>query len=340
MLFNDGTRELTNGFVAVTPEAVNDYVKRVAGLQSSGGTNLHDGLKSGLKTLDDDRPTGVVLVTDGVANVGVTAQKRFLELLDQRDIRLFTFIMGNSANRPLLTALTDASNGFALSVSNSDDIVGRLMQATGKLTHQAMNDVRLDIDGVKTADRTPARIGSVYRGERIVLMGHYWGDGPADVTLSARVGGQERQYHSRFTFPEQGGDNPELERLGLRHHPGSGPGTDNFGADADLEDAITDLALEYGLVTDYTSMVVLRDEVFEEYGIERRNADRRDLERLAKARREASAPASNRADQSQPMFQQPRASMGGGGGSGGAAGPWSWLPFLVMGVAGLLRRRR
>ncbi len=342
VLFNDGVRELTDGFVAVTPAAVNDHVTRVAGLRSSGGTNLYDGLKSGLKTLDDDRPTGIVLVADGVANVGVTAQKRFLELLDKRDVRLFTFIMGNSANRPLLTALTDASNGFALSVSNSDDIVGRLMQATGKLTHQAMNDVRLDIEGVKTADRTPARIGSVYRGERIVLMGHYWGDGPADVTLSARVGGQERQYRSRFTFPEEGGDNPELERLwAYATIQDLARERDNFGADADLEDAITDLALEYGLVTDYTSMVVLRDEVFEEYGIERRNADRRDLERLAKARREASAPASNRADQSQPMFQQPRASMGGGGGgSGGAAGPWSWLPFLVMAVAGLLRRRR
>ena len=341
VLFNDGTRELTNGFVAVTPAAVKDYVNRVAALQSSGGTNLYDGLKNGLKSLDADRPTGIVLVTDGVANVGVTEQKRFLDLLDDRDIRLFTFIMGNSANRPLLTALTDASNGFALSVSNSDDIVGRLMQATGKLTHQAMNDVTLDIDGVKTADRTPARIGSVYRGGRIVVMGHYWGDGPADVTLSARVGGQERHYRTRFTFPKKGGDNPELERLwAYATIQDLARERDNFGAEADLEDAITDLGLEYGLVTDYTSMVVLRDEVFEEYGIERRNADRRDLERLAKARRESAAPASNRADQSQPMFQQPRASMGGGGGSGGAAGPWSLLPFLVMGVAGLLRRRR
>tara|TARA_A100001391_G_scaffold108388_1_gene72785 strand:+ start:2430 stop:4502 length:2073 start_codon:yes stop_codon:yes gene_type:complete len=340
VLFNDRTRELTPGFVAVTPEAVSDYVNKVATLQSGGGTNLYDGMKAGLKSLDADRPTGIALVTDGVANVGVTEQKRFLELLDRYDVRLFTFIMGNSANRPLLTALTDASNGFALSVSNSDDIVGRLMQATGKLTHRAMNDVTLDIEGVKTADLTPERIGSIYRGGRIVVLGHYWGDGPAQVTLSAKVGGETRRYQTRFPFPAEGGANPELERLwayatiqDLQRR------RDNFGADADLEDGITDLALEYGLVTDYTSMVVLRDEMFEKYGIERRNADRRDLEKLAKAQRQAQAPAANRADQGQPMFQQPRPSMGGGG-SGGAAGPWSLLPFLVMGVAGLLRRRR
>ena len=55
------------------------------------------------------------------------------------------FVMGNSANRPLLTAMTDASNGFAISVSNSDDIVGQILTATSKLTHQAMNDVHIDI---------------------------------------------------------------------------------------------------------------------------------------------------------------------------------------------------
>ena len=38
--------------------------------------------------------------------------------------------------------------------------------------------------------------------------------------------------------------------------------------------AITDLGLDYQLVTDYTSMVVLADEAFESHGIRRRNRDR------------------------------------------------------------------
>ena len=37
---------------------------------------------------------------------------------------MFTFVLGNSANRPLLEALAKASNGFAVNISNSDDIVG------------------------------------------------------------------------------------------------------------------------------------------------------------------------------------------------------------------------
>ena len=106
-----------------------------------GGTNLYAGLQQGLDNIDADRPTGIVLVTDGVANVGNTEKRDFLKLLDKHDVRLFTFIMGNSTNRPLLQEMTDISNGFAMSVSNADDIVGQIMLATSKLTHQAFRDV-------------------------------------------------------------------------------------------------------------------------------------------------------------------------------------------------------
>ena len=283
-----------------------------------------------------------MLVTDGVANVGKTQQKDFIDLLENHDVRLFTFVMGNSANRPMLTAMTNASNGFAISVSNSDDIAGQILNATAKLTHQAMNDVEIDIDGVRTADLQPQRIGSIYHGRQIVLLGHYWGDGPAKVTLRANVAGQDKQYKTRFNFPAQGGDNPELERLwAYATIQDMQQEINYFGEEKDLQQGIVDLGLEYGLVTNYTSMVVLRDEVFAEYGIDRRNAKRREIEKLAKAQRQANAPTSNRVDAAQPMYTSNRPSYSsGGGGGGGAFGIGALLPFLILLIGGGLRRRR
>lgn len=336
VLFDDRAEEMTSGFVVATPESVQRYIAKLAQLQTRGGTNLFGGLSLALNPLDADRPTGIVLVTDGVANVGKTQQKDFLELLEKHDVRLFTFVMGNSANRPLLTAMTDASNGFAVSVSNSDDIVGQILTATGKLTHQAMNDVRIDIDGVRTADLQPQQIGSVYHGRQIILMGHYWGDGPAKVTLKTNVAGEEKTYRTRFSFPRQQGDNPELERLWayatilqMQRE------IDHFGEDKDLQNGIVDLAIEYGLVTNYTSMVVLRNEMFAQYGIDRRNAKRRELETVAKAQRQAAPPSSNRADTAQPMYTSSRPSFSGGG---GALGIGALLPFLILLAAGHRRR--
>ena len=124
VLFNNSSRELTPGFVNASPEMVAKYNQALLAIDPNNGTNLYAGLDQGLKSLDADRTSALVLVTDGVANVGETQQRRFIELIKKTDIRMFTFVLGNSANRPLLEALAKASNGFAVNISNSDDIVG------------------------------------------------------------------------------------------------------------------------------------------------------------------------------------------------------------------------
>jgi len=329
--FNNSSREITSGYVNATPENVSHTIERVRNLQANGGTNLYAGLMTGLKSLDADRSAGIVLVTDGVANVGVTEKKKFLQLLDKRDVRLFTFVMGNSANRPLLEAMTEVSNGFSMAASNSDDIAGQLKLATGKLAFHAMHDVHLDIDGIRAADLQPDVIGSVYRGEQLVIFGHYWGDGEAEVRLKARVAGSPISYRTRFMFPAQSRLNPEIERLwAYRQIEYLQSQLDYFGADADVEDAIADLAVEFGLVTDFTSMLVVRDEVFDALGIKRTNRDRVAGERSAREQRAAQQPVSRRVDQQQPMFNQSRPSHTGGGALG--------LELLFLGLLALFGR--
>ena len=124
--FDQQAHPLTSGFLPATPGEVSRAVDIVRNIQSGGGTNLYAGLDMGLSGLDDDRPAGVILVTDGVANVGVTERKQFVERIKTADIRLFTVVMGNSANEPLLGAMTRVSGGTSVNVSNSDDIVGAL----------------------------------------------------------------------------------------------------------------------------------------------------------------------------------------------------------------------
>ena len=336
--FSDSARELTSGFVNADTQNVTHYAQSVGSLQSGGGTNLYAGLDAGLNGLDSDRTSGIALVTDGVANVGVTEKKEFLKMMEKHDVRLFTFIMGNSANRPLLEAMTEISNGFAMETSNSDDISGQLMQATAKISHAALHDVVLKIDGVKVADLTPERIGSLYHGEQLKVLGHYWGSDEARVELTGKVAGQDVEYRTRFMMPAHSDLNPELERIwAYATIENLQSKMDYFGADQDTEDAITDLAIEYGLVTDFTSMIVVRDEVFAAQGIKRTNRDRVAAETVARQVRAAQPPQARRVDQNQPMYTKPRPSTGGGGSGGGAFG----LPML-LGLFGLawFRRRK
>ncbi|MCU7853269.1 MAG: VIT and VWA domain-containing protein [Candidatus Thiodiazotropha sp. (ex Monitilora ramsayi)] len=327
VLFNSGTRELTSGFVNATQASVTKYSQAVAAIAPNQGTNLYEGLKLGLKSLDADRTSALVLVTDGVANVGVTQQRQFIDLIKKRDVRLFTFVMGNSANRPLLEAMTRASNGFAVSISNSDDIVGQLLTATAKVTHEALHGAKLKINGIKTADLTPKQIGSLYRGQQLVVFGHYWGDGLADVTLTGRVSGEHKAYQTRFAFPAVATENPEIERLwAYAAIEAATAEMNDFGENLDLKQAIIDLGVEYSLVTDYTAMVVVRDEVFEQRGIERSNQKRLQVEHAAQQQRASQAAPSRRVDTHKPMYRTSRPSHSGGG----ALDAWTLLLILPL----------
>ncbi len=338
VLFNNSAMELTHGYTAVNEQSINDYARRLDGISPEGGTNLFAGLQQGFRALDADRPSAVILVTDGVANVGVTEKKEFLALLERYDVRLFTFVMGNSANRPLLDSMTRVSNGFAMSISNGDDIAGRLMLSAEKLGYEAYRDIEVRVRGVKVRDLTPARIGSLYRGQQLTLFGHYWGDGPAELEISGKVAGRELNYRSKLDFPASSTMNPELERLwAFASIADLQRQMDYLGQDSDSEQAIADLAVAHGLVTPYTSMIVVRDELFEQYGVARDNARRVAGEQAARQQRAANPLRNHRQDGNQPAFASPRAYPNSGG---GAAGPWLLLLLLPLLLVELRAFRR
>lgn len=316
VLFNSYARELTQGYVPATPECVKEYIDKVKAIQPDQGTNVYDGLVLGLKGLDADRTASFILVTDGVANVGVTQQKQFIELVKKYDIRLFTFIMGNSANQPLLEVLTRVSNGFAINISNSDDIIGKIMEAQSKVNFQALHGASLKINGVKTADITPLKIGSVYRGQQLVIFGHYFGGGQATVSLEGQIAGIEKVYSTQFDFPDVEKANPEIERLwAYASIERMSQEIADFGENADIQQSITDLGVEFSLVTDYTSMVVVAEEEFQKLGIEQRNKLRLQKESNAQQLRAATATVSHRVDNRQPMFTGNAPTFTGGAGA-------------------------
>ena len=334
ILFNNSAHEVTNGFVTVSPESISQYSTLLTNTKPNGGTNLYAGLDLGFNKLDSDRPSAVMLVTDGVANVGVTEKMKFLKLVEKNDVRLFTFVMGNSANRPMLESMTKVSNGFAMNISNSDDIVGKLLLVQSKLNHEALRDIDISISGVKVKDMTPDHVGSLYRGQQLIVFGHYWDGGTAKVTINGKITDQNKTYSTQFDFPDQATLHPEIERLwAYATIENLQDQMDYLGENADSKQAIVDVALEHSLVTDYTSLVVVRDEVFQSENIQRNNANRVSKEEQARAQRAASPTRNNRQDTNQPMYNQPRPSFGGSGGGGGAAGPWMLLVLLISAAA-------
>jgi len=335
---------MTRGFTQVTEEDIKRTLQQLRNVQAGGGTNLYAGLKLGLDTLDADRTGAIVLVTDGVANVGKTETRAFIELIQNKDVRLFTAIMGNSANVPLLQPMTDASGGFAFSVSNADDIVGTLLQATSKVTHEALHGLKLSLDGkengLRIDDIRRRNNPTLYRGEQLVLFGHYWGNGEATLKLSGEISGKPVTYKTTVAFPEIAERNPEIERLwGYAQIEQDMQTMAMLGEDPDLKSSIIDTSKEFGILTPYTSMLVVRNERFQELAIKRTNKTRLAKETKARQTRKTTAVKTTRVDNSKPMFKapQPRYNSGGGSGSLGLLGFLFAGLLLFMGLRARLK---
>jgi Ca-activated chloride channel family protein len=341
--FSKRSQQITQGWVPVSPAAVDRVREQLMTISSNGGTNLHAGLKAGLQGLEEDRTSAVLLVSDGGANVGPTGHRAFLELLDRKDVRIFTFVMGQGANRPLLQRLADESGGFSMDVSNQDDLYGRILQARSKLGREALHGLRLELDGARVGDLAPERLPSLYFGQQLVAFGRYFKPGEATLRLRARISGEDKSWETRIVLPEHDESYPEIERLwALARIRELQRRIEDGGDKSELRQAVVGLGTEYSIVSDYTSMVVVRDERFEELGIDRKNKRRVDGERAARATRSRQVVQPTRADAAQPMFgDSPAHHVSRGGGGAGAAGP-AFVGLLagLYGARVWLRRRR
>ncbi len=338
VFFANSAAEFTNGFVPATVPNIQGAIDKLKRERTGGGTNLYEGMEKGLRMCDPDRTTSLVLVTDGVANVGITDQAKFVQLMEKKDIRLFTFMMGNSANTFLLKHLTDVSNGFAVSVSNADDIVGHILSATGKVNHEALHGVSFSVDGVRTRDLTANHSASLYRGHQYIVFGHYENGGQGRISLEAKISGTPKTYSTTIEFPDRSEDHPEIERLWAYAKIQEIMRDMVFETNTrESERAIVDLGRQYGIVTDYTSMLVVREEVFAQRGIQRTNQQRLTVEEMARQSRATAPVRDTRVDSSKPMYSSNQAShrsserrSGGRSGGGGSLQIWFTLFLLPL----------
>ena len=329
--FSDRARNLTSGWVIASPDSVREWSEKVTQLRADGSTNLYEGLNLALKDLDDDRVSSIVLVTDGVTNTGVLETKEFAKLMKTVDVRVFGFLMGNSSNWPLMRVITEESGGFYAGVSNADDIMGQILLAKNKITAEALHDAELTVRGVRIFDSTDGSIGKIYRGQQLVILGRYENAGEAEMTLKAKLSGEDKTYSATFNFPEVDTSYPELARLWamsrierIEHEQRLGLSQGN-----EISEGIKSLGLAYQLVTDETSMLVLSDEGFVKHGISRDNQIRVATERQAQSSRVMSPVQNRRVDSRAPMFPSSAHHIFSGGHGGGALDPFTTLLILI-----------
>jgi len=240
-----------------------EALRFVENIQASGSTNINRALLEAMAVADTERPTIVIFLTDGLPTVDETDTDRILENVKQnarRNVRLFTFGVGDDVNTLLLDSLSERQRGASAYVRPGEDIEETVSSFYAKVSTPVLSDLQIAFGGIETYDVFPYPLPDLFAGTQLVVTGRYKNGGAATVTLNGNLNNQAQKYaFEDLNFKRDGGDNfiaPlwATRKIGyllsqIRLH----------GENREAVDEIVALAIRYGIVTPYTSFLIQED---------------------------------------------------------------------------------
>ncbi|MBM4023063.1 MAG: VWA domain-containing protein [Planctomycetes bacterium] len=242
----------------------------VKGFKPIGGTAIADALTRGLALAttahDPARPCFVVFLTDGLPTVGSTDVDRLVGLVADavgtRTIRVFCFGVGTDVNTHLLDRIVERTRAAGQYVLPGEDLELTLAGFYGKIANPVLANLAVSIDGeVRLSKIHPSPPPDLFQGEQLVVLGRFTGQGRATLTLTGTVGGEPRRLTLTRTFPADDGERDFLPRLWAVRRVGFLLDQIRLhGESREVRDEAATLARRFGIVTPYTSWLILEDE--------------------------------------------------------------------------------
>ena len=260
--FSTGTERFANGLRPA--EDTHNARTWVSGLRAEGSTDINRALLEAADMVDNERPTYLIFLTDGLPTEGVTESTRILSNFAasaSQDLRLFVFGVGYDVDTYLLDSLAQEHHGTSTYVLPEDRLDEILSAFYARISTPVLTDLELDFDGLTTFDLYPYPLPDLFAGSQVLVVGRYRDGGWVDVTLGGEVNNQPRQ----FTYPDQyfSQESPDdnvlkaIPRLWATRKIGYLLNEIRLnGANQELIDQVVRLSIRFGIVTPYTSYLV------------------------------------------------------------------------------------
>ena len=289
--FSTEASGLFDGLKTVSKENLAKARGFVDDMEAIGGTNMEEALLMALEPAQEaDRPYFIIFLTDGKPTIGETQPEQLLKKLGAKNtgrVRIFTFGVGTEINTHLLDKLTEQSRGYRTYVLPEEDIEIKVSDFYLKVAHPVLTDLRWEVEGVKAKEVYPKTIPDLFKGSNFSMLGRYSGSGKATLKLTGKVNGKDREFTFPLEFAKQTDENEFVAPLwGSRS---VGYLLDQIrlnGESKELVDEVVRLAKKYGIITPYTSYLIIEDEA-EQLGMNRIRRDESLLSQRVEGRTQA-----------------------------------------------------
>ncbi len=263
--FSTEAYSLFNSLKKADKQNINEAKRFIDDLQAIGGTNIEEAFNLAFKNYkDSNRPHFIVFLTDGKPTIGeMNDEKLVKRILNSNKIksRIFTFGIGDEINTHLLDKLTDATKAWRTYVSDEEDIEIKVSNFYDKIQSPVLSNLKLDFNNVEVYQTYPKDLPDLFKGSNLLVFGRFKGDGNAKITLSGKLNGKQKEFSLQDNFASTNDEYNFIPPLWASRRIGYLLDVIRLnGEDKELVDEVTALAREHGIITPYTSYLIMEDE--------------------------------------------------------------------------------
>ena len=261
--FAGETEVLFDGPVPATQANLEKAQAFLAGRSGGGGTEMMKAIKAALDPTDSQSHLRIVcFMTDGYVG---NENEIIGEIQRHPNARVFSFGIGSSVNRHLLDKMAEEGKGEVEYVALEDDGSKAARKFYERVRSPLLTDLSIDWNGLPVADVYPGKLTDLFSAKPVILHGRYTAAASGAIKLRGKVAGQPYERTISVNLPAADPANDVLATLWARTRVDElsaarlNPASPEVGTAIDKQ--ITDLGLEFGLMTNFTSFVAVDDRV-------------------------------------------------------------------------------
>lgn len=238
----------------------------LAARRGSGGTEMMKAVRAALEASENQAAVRIVcFMTDGY--VGNEAEI-IAEVGRHPNARVFSFGIGNSVNRYLLDKMAEIGRGEVEYVSLNEDGSAAAKRFHERVRNPLLTDVSIDWGGLPVQDVYPKRVPDLFAAKALVLSGRYSGAARGMIRINGKVAGRPWSRQVSVDLPAGEARHDVLPVLWARNRIEDL--LDEQFAGEEARERVTELALEYQLMSPFTSFVAVEEMTVTEGGQPRR----------------------------------------------------------------------
>ena len=250
--------------VAATPGNLRKAQAFLESRNGGGGTEMMKAIRAALDPTDSqDHIRVVCFMTDGY--VGDDAEI-IAEVQKHPKARVFSFGIGTSVNRYLLDKMAENGRGEVEYVALNDDGSAAARRFHERVRSPLLTDVSVDFGDLKVTDVYPKRITDLFSAKPVIIHGRYTGAGSGVIKLKGKSSGNDVVREIAVNFPEADPNHDVLATLWARTKIDELASQDYTNQKPEIRDAITNLGLDFRLMTQFTSFVAVEERVVTDGG--------------------------------------------------------------------------